>query len=142
VRVVTVPEDLVRIHPEWRDHSYFSVVRDEILVVDRSRKIVSTVAVDSSSGAQLDRGGRGSVGARSGGAMNLSVEEIREVQQVLIREGFDVTIDGKLDPETKEALAPCPKEGNPPHGKRHGPNRQRPGSSSTRENRSRISSEV
>ena len=34
----------------------------------------------------------------------MSVEEIREMQQVLIREGFDVTVDGKLGPKTKEAL--------------------------------------
>src|SRR5262249_5570607 len=37
-------------------------------------------------------------------AMSLSVEEIREVQQVLIREGFDVEVDGRLGPKTRQAL--------------------------------------
>ena len=36
--------------------------------------------------------------------MNLSVEEIREVQQVLIREGFDVEVDGRLGQKTRQAL--------------------------------------
>jgi len=93
---------LIRIHPEWRSHRYF-VVRDEIVIVDNSHRIVSVVAV-CASGAQLNERDRGSAGARSGAAMNLSVEEIREVQQVLIREGFDVEVDGRLGPKTHEAL--------------------------------------
>src|SRR5215510_13995943 len=84
VRVVEVPDVLIRIHPEWRSHRYF-VVRDEIVIVDNSHRIVSVLPVGSSGGAQLDNRGGGSVGARSGGAMNLSVTEIREVQQVLVR---------------------------------------------------------
>jgi peptidoglycan hydrolase-like protein with peptidoglycan-binding domain len=103
VRVVEVPDVLIRIHPEWRGHRYF-VVRDEIIIVDNSHKIVSVVPVGSSGGAQLDNRDRGSASVRSGGAMNLSVEEIREVQQVLVREGFDVEVDGKLGPKTHEAL--------------------------------------
>jgi len=102
VRVVEVPDVLIRIHPEWRGHRYF-VVRDEIVIVDNSHKIVSVVPVGSS-GAQLDNRDRGSASVRSGGAVNLSVEEIREVQQVLVREGFDVEVDGKLGPKTHEAL--------------------------------------
>jgi hypothetical protein len=102
VRIVEVPDVLIRIHPEWRAHRYF-VVRDDVVIVDTSHRIVAVVPVGSS-GARLDRGD-GSVGARSGGAaMNLSVEEIREVQQVLIREGFDVEIDGGLGPKTRQAL--------------------------------------
>lgn len=102
VRIVEVPDVLIRIHPEWRGHRYF-VVRDEIVIVDNSHRIVSVVPVGSS-GAQLDNSGRGSVSVRTGGAMSLSVEEIREVQQVLVRDGFDVEIDGKLGPKTREAL--------------------------------------
>jgi peptidoglycan hydrolase-like protein with peptidoglycan-binding domain len=102
VRVVEVPDVLIRIHPEWRGHRFF-VVRDDIVIVDNSHRIVSVVQVGSS-GAQLDNRDRGSSGVRTGGAMNLSVEEIREVQQVLVREGFDVEIDGTLSPKTREAL--------------------------------------
>ena len=99
VRVVEVPDVLIRIHPEWRAHRYF-VVRDEIIIVDTSHRIVSVVPVGSS-GAQLDN--RGSGGVRSG-AVTLSVEEIREVQLVLVREGFDVEVDGRLSPKFHEAL--------------------------------------
>src|SRR5262249_16571594 len=102
VRVVEVPDVLIRIHPEWRSHRYF-VVRDEIVIVDNSHRIVSVVPVGAS-GAQLNERDRGSAGARSGAAMNLSVEEIREVQQVLVRDGFDVEVDGRLGPKTHEAL--------------------------------------
>jgi peptidoglycan hydrolase-like protein with peptidoglycan-binding domain len=102
VRVVAVPDVLIRIHPEWRGHRYF-VVHDDIVIVDTSHRIVSVVAVGSS-GAQNDNSDRGSVAVRSGGAMNLSVEEIREVQVVLVREGFDVEIDGRLSPKFNEAL--------------------------------------
>jgi len=100
VRVVEVPDVLIRIHPEWRSHRFF-VVRDDIVIVDNSHKIVALVPVGSS-GAQLDTG-RGSTGVRSG-TLNLSVEEIREVQQVLVREGFDVVVDGQLNQKTREAL--------------------------------------
>src|SRR5215510_13358990 len=100
VRVVEVPDVLIRIHPEWRSHRFF-VVRDDIVIVDNSHRIVSVVPVGSS-GAQLDSG-RGSGSVRSG-TLNLSVEEIREVQQVLIRDGFDVEVDGRLGPKTRQAL--------------------------------------
>jgi peptidoglycan hydrolase-like protein with peptidoglycan-binding domain len=101
VRVVEVPDVLVRIHPEWRSHRFF-VVREDIVIVDTSHRIVAVVPVGSS-GAQFDNRDRGSGGVRSG-ALNLSVEEIREVQQVLVREGFDVEVDGRLSPKTNEAL--------------------------------------
>ena len=101
VRVVEVPDVLIRIHPEWRAHRYF-VVREEIIIVDTSHRIVSVVPVGSS-GAQLDNRDRGSGGVRSG-AVTLSVEEIREVQLVLVREGFDVEVDGRLSPKFHEAL--------------------------------------
>src|SRR5262249_48737539 len=46
----------------------------------------------------------GSVATRGGAAMNLSVEEIREVQEILVREGFQVEVDGRLGAKTKQAL--------------------------------------
>jgi hypothetical protein len=103
VHVVVVLDVIVRYYPQFRDDMYF-VVRDDIVIVDRSHKIVAMLPVGSS-GAQLNTGNRGSVGVASrGGPANMSVEEIREMQQLLIREGFDVTVDGKLGPKTKEAL--------------------------------------
>ena len=55
VRVVDVPPALIEIYPQWRGHQYF-VVRDEIVIVERSRKIVAVVPVGSSGGgaARLD----------------------------------------------------------------------------------------
>lgn len=44
VRVVEVPESLVRIRPAWRGHFYF-VVKDQIIIVDKDHKIVAVVAV-------------------------------------------------------------------------------------------------
>jgi hypothetical protein len=73
VRIVDVPPALIEINPAWRGHQYF-VVRDEIVVVDRSRKIVAVVPVGSSGGAQL--------------------KERR----------FDVVVDGVLGTRTTRAL--------------------------------------
>ena len=72
VRVVDVPPTLIEIYPQWRGHQYF-VVRDEIVIVDRSRKIVATVPVGSSGGA-AQLGGPGG-GARLGTGINLSADE-------------------------------------------------------------------
>jgi hypothetical protein len=44
VRVVAVPAVIVEIHPEWRGYMYF-VVGDEIIIVDRSHRIVAVLAV-------------------------------------------------------------------------------------------------
>jgi len=98
VRVVEVPPTLIEIYPDWRGHRYF-VVRDEVVIVDRSRKIVAVMPVGSSArgGAQLD-GGKG--------ALSLSSEQIRQVQIVLIEKGFNIggEPDGVLGPRTKQAL--------------------------------------
>lgn len=93
VRLVVVPSTLIEIHPEWRGHEYF-VVRDEIVIVDRNRHIVAIVPVGPT-GAQLDRGGA---------TLDLSADEIREIQLVLIRRGFAVEADGVFGPRTREAL--------------------------------------
>ncbi len=44
VRVVEVPPALIEIHPDWRGHMYF-VVGDEIIIVDRSHRIIAVIAV-------------------------------------------------------------------------------------------------
>ena len=44
VHVVAVPPVIVEIHPEWRGYMYF-VVGDEIIIVDRSHRIVAVLAV-------------------------------------------------------------------------------------------------
>jgi peptidoglycan hydrolase-like protein with peptidoglycan-binding domain len=106
VRVVPVHETLISIHPEWRGHSYF-VVEDDIIIVDSGHRIVATVPVGSSSGQLEDRGG--SVGAGGGGAnvdvVDLSPDEIRQVQIVLNQRGFNIgDPDGVLGPRTRQAL--------------------------------------
>jgi peptidoglycan hydrolase-like protein with peptidoglycan-binding domain len=97
VRIVDVPPALIEINPAWRGHQYF-VVRDEIVIVDRSRKIVSVVPVGSSGGANLRGGAGGST------ALNLSSDEIRQVQTVLRERGFSVEVDGTLGPRTNQAI--------------------------------------
>jgi hypothetical protein len=96
VRVVEVPPTLIEIHPEWRGQRYF-VANDEIIIVDRSHRIVSVVPVGSSRGSA--RGGPPS------GTTSLSPDEIREVQQVLIqRNVYHGPADGRFTPEFREAL--------------------------------------
>jgi hypothetical protein len=102
VRIVDVPPTLIEIYPQWRGHQYF-VVRDEIVIVDRSRKIVATVPVGSSGGA-AQLGGPGG-GARLGTGMNLSADEIRQVQIALKEKGFyRGEPDGVLGRGTTQAL--------------------------------------
>jgi hypothetical protein len=97
VRFVAVPAALIDIHPAWRD-DFFFVANDEIVIVDHSHKIVDVVPLGGgTTGAVERRGGGGSMAS-------MSVEEIREVQMSLRRQGFEVEIDGKLGPRTREAL--------------------------------------
>jgi len=97
VHVVAVPQTLIEIHPEWRGYEYF-VVRDEIVIVDHSRKIVAMVLVGSGS-ASTTTETRSTSGAVSGGV------DIHRVQQVLIEKGFyHGRVDGVLGTETKQAL--------------------------------------
>jgi peptidoglycan hydrolase-like protein with peptidoglycan-binding domain len=102
VRVVEVPETLIEIHPEWRGHRYF-VANDEILIVDNDYRIISTVPVGASSGA-LDTG-RGAQLSNNEGGINLSSDEIRQVQIVLREKGFlNTEPDGVFGPRTRQAL--------------------------------------
>jgi hypothetical protein len=100
-----VPTTLVDIYPEWRGHEYF-VVNDEIVIVDRSRKIVSRVPVGSSS-ASVETRRSSSVNSSSNTSVEAtySPEEIRRVQEVLIDKGFyKGRADGVLSVEFKDAL--------------------------------------
>ena len=91
VRVVAVPTVLIDIHPEWQGDEYF-VVRDEIVIVDRGRRIVAMVPIGSASSAIGTRG-------LAGGS------DIREVQQVLLEKGFyHGPVDGVMGYATREAL--------------------------------------
>src|SRR6516162_3009351 len=99
VRIVDVPSALIEINPQWRGHQYF-VVRDEIIIVDRSRKIVATVPVGSGGAALHSRGGAASVAE-----VNLTEEQIRRTQIVLNEKGFSIgRPDGRLGPRTIRAL--------------------------------------
>src|SRR6516162_8819565 len=99
VRIVDVPSALIEINPQWRGHQYF-VVRDEIIIVDRRRKIVATVPVGSGGAALHSRGGAASVAE-----VNLTEEQIRRTQIVLNEKGFSIgRPDGRLGPRTIRAL--------------------------------------
>jgi hypothetical protein len=93
VHAAAVPGTLVEIRPEFRDDLFF-VVRDEIVVLDHSRRIVALIPTGVSHAS-----GNASAGA------GLSTEEIRRVQLVLIERGFlNGHADGVLGPRTREAL--------------------------------------
>jgi peptidoglycan hydrolase-like protein with peptidoglycan-binding domain len=97
VRVVNVGPVLIEYFPQYRGHKYF-VVRDEIVIVDNSRKVVAVLPVGSGrGGARLNSGGAG--------AIDLAPDRIRQVQMVLIEKGFDIgEPDGLLGPRTRRAL--------------------------------------
>jgi peptidoglycan hydrolase-like protein with peptidoglycan-binding domain len=99
VRIVTVPAAIVEIRPEFRNHQYF-VVRDEIIIVDNRRRIVAMIPVDEARGG----GGPAVRGSSTQVVVDLSPAEIREVQQVLVQRGFSVEVDGRLGPRTRQAL--------------------------------------
>ncbi len=95
VELVPVPESLVEIYPEWRGDEVV-VIRDEIVVVDHSRRIVAVVP----SGRH-----HASVGSSTITVESLPRDEIREIQTVLIERGFlHARADGVWGRETREAL--------------------------------------
>jgi hypothetical protein len=96
ITTVEVPETLIEIHPEWRGERYF-VVRDEIIIVDRSHRIVAMVPVGSGSASSTE--------IRSTSSAGSADVDIRRVQEVLIEKGFyHGKVDGVLTIETKDAL--------------------------------------
>jgi Protein of unknown function (DUF1236) len=44
VRVVTVPQLILDVQPEWRGHMYF-IVGDQIIIVDRNHRIVAVIDI-------------------------------------------------------------------------------------------------
>src|SRR6185437_4253748 len=93
VHYVRVPETLVEVYPQWRDDDYF-VVRDEIVIVDHSRRIVAVIPAGSE---------RASSEATT--VVDLSPAEIREVQTVLIEKGYlHGHADGEWGSRTRDAL--------------------------------------
>jgi len=105
VRIVDVDPAFVEIFPQFRGHKFF-VVRDDIVIIDKSRKVVSVVPVGSSAGgAQLDSDRSATHMGSGGGALNLSSDQIRQVQMMLIQRGFDIDdADGVLDQRTIQAV--------------------------------------
>jgi peptidoglycan hydrolase-like protein with peptidoglycan-binding domain len=100
VSIATAFPALIDIYPDFRDDSFF-VVDDDIVVLDRSRRIVDVVPAGPR--ARFARGG--STSGDSVAALNLSPEEIRVVQQVLIDHGMLTgEPDGVLGTRTREAL--------------------------------------
>jgi hypothetical protein len=103
VRIVEVPETLISIHPEWRGDMYF-VVRDDIVIVDHSHRIVALLPVGSS-GARASGFAYGSSAPGSAMAMHLGRDEIRQVQIMLNQKGFNIgEPDGILGERTRSAL--------------------------------------
>ena len=106
VRIVDVDPAFVEIFPQFRGHKFF-VVRDDIVIIDKSRKVVSVVPVGSSAqgGAQLDTDRSAAHMGSGGGVLNLSSDQIRQVQMMLIQRGFDIDdADGVLDQRTIQAV--------------------------------------
>ena len=105
VRIVDVDPAFVEIFPQFRGHKFF-VMRDDIVIIDKTRKIVSVVPVGSSTqGAAQHDTGHGAAQVGGGGALNLGSEQIREVQMMLIQQGFDIEeANGVLDESTIQAL--------------------------------------
>jgi peptidoglycan hydrolase-like protein with peptidoglycan-binding domain len=102
VRVVEVPETLIEIHPEWRGHMYF-VVHDDIIIVDHDHRIIALVPMGSSSAQASSSSQVATAGA--GGSLNLSREEILQLQVALNEKGFNIgEPDGALGPRTRQAL--------------------------------------
>jgi hypothetical protein len=98
---VGVFPSLIEVFPQYREYSFF-VVEDEIIFLDRERRVVDVVPA-----GPRTRFSRASRGGGGGGVavLDLSEEEIREVQLVLIERGLlEGEADGVLGPRTREAL--------------------------------------
>lgn len=99
IRLVAVTPELLTIRPDWRDHYYF-VVRDEIVIVDRGHRVVAILPVGDQVGSN-----DGPAVVQGGGVYSdLSAEEIRIIQQALVANGYQIDVDGVFGPETQQAL--------------------------------------
>jgi hypothetical protein len=94
VTIVDAPPALIEINPAWRGHKYF-VVEEEIIVVTPERRIVAVIPT---------RARAAGTGTGTSVAVDLSPDEIRIMQQVLVERGFSVQVNGVFDTGTREAL--------------------------------------
>jgi peptidoglycan hydrolase-like protein with peptidoglycan-binding domain len=100
VSVSTFPA-LIDTFPAYRDYSFF-VVEDEVVFVDRDRRIVDVVPA----GPRRRFSGGGSVSGGAVAAIDLPPEDIRIVQRVLIERGIlRGEADGILGPDTRQAIS-------------------------------------
>jgi len=97
--VTTFPV-LVEFFPQYRDYSFF-VVEDEVVIVDRSHKIVDVVPA----GPRARFSSGGGRGASSTTFVDLTEPEIRILQQTLIERGIlRGRVTGRFDDRTRQAL--------------------------------------
>jgi len=102
VSVSTYPA-LIDIFPAYRDYSFF-VVEDEVVFVDRDRRIVDVVPAGPRT--RFSGGGGGQGGSASFAAVDLPPDDIRVVQRVLIERGLlHGEADGILGVQTREAIS-------------------------------------
>jgi hypothetical protein len=100
VSVSTYPA-LIDTFPAYRDYSFF-VVEDEVVFVDRDRRIVDVVPAGPRT--RFSGGGHGSSGSVA--TIDLPPDDIRVVQRVLIERGLlHGEVDGVLGPDTREAIS-------------------------------------
>jgi peptidoglycan hydrolase-like protein with peptidoglycan-binding domain len=92
---------LIDVFPAYRDYNFF-VVEDDVVFVDRDRRIVDVVPAGPRT--RFSDGDYGS--SRTVAAVNLPPDDIRLVQQVLIERGLlHGEADGVLGPHTREAIS-------------------------------------
>jgi hypothetical protein len=89
---------LVDVFPAYRPYSFF-VAEDEVVFVDNSHRIVDVVPLEGAYAAAGPAGGSAVIAD-----VDLTPAEIRDVQEVLIEEGFPVAVTGVWDVRTREAL--------------------------------------
>jgi hypothetical protein len=93
---------LIDVFPAYRDDSFF-VVEDEVVIVDRDRRIVDVVPVGPR--ARLAGGTSSDHGSGHVAAVDLPPDDIRLIQRVLIDRGLlHGDADGVWGPETREAI--------------------------------------
>jgi peptidoglycan hydrolase-like protein with peptidoglycan-binding domain len=102
VSVSTYPA-LIDVFPAYRDYSFF-IVEDEVVFVDRDRRIVDVVPAGPRTRFSGGRGGQGS--SASVAVVDLPPDDIRVVQRVLIERGLlRGEADGILGTQTREAIS-------------------------------------
>jgi hypothetical protein len=96
---------LIDVFPAYREDSFF-VVEDEVVIVDRERRIVDVVPVGPHARfAGASHGGSASHGGGAAAVVDLPPDDIRVIQRVLIERGvLHGEADGIWGPDTREAI--------------------------------------